>query len=374
MKFDELKKYMGFFIVAVLLIAVYKTFDSIGLIFSALGDFVSVFRPIIMAFAIAFLLFPLCKKVEVLYEKCKIKFIRKHRRGLSVLSVVFLLILTLGLIIWIILPKLIVNVKELIAQLPELLKSLIIYINSFGIIELDYKEIFQSFSLDKLFMEFDFNNVNKYAQSVAGASGTVIDFFISVIISIYALIDRDSLMKNAKRIVRITIKDAPRSRLAHYLKMACNFVYRYLSCQLIDGVVVFALAFIVLLILDVKYGVVFSVMLGLFNLVPYFGAFIAIASTVLVTLVSSGFTKALIVLVALVVLQQVDANIIQPRLVRHVMEVKPFWVLCAILVGSALFGMIGILLAVPFIAFSKTLINEYLDYREKKQNVSTNQS
>ncbi len=371
MKFEELKKYMWVFVLAVLIIAVYKTFDSIGVIFGVIVSILSVFSPVVVAFCIAFLLFPMCRWMETVYQKVKIPFVKKYRRGLGVLSVFAILIFIIALIMWLLIPRLAVNIKEFVLNIPYLARRAIEYVNGFGFVNIDAKEFIENFSITKWINNFDFSNVNKYVESVAGASGTVIDLVLSVIISIYILIDRDALLTNAKRVLRLLIKENHRKVMSRYLKMACNFVYKYVYCQLIDATVVFILAFVILMILDVKYALVLAFILGILNLVPYFGAFIAITSAVLITIATSSFAKGLIVLASLVVLQQVDANLIQPRLVRHVLSVKPFWVLCGVLVGGDLFGILGIILAVPVMAFFKAIITEYLEYTERKQGINT---
>ncbi len=370
MKFEELKKYMWVFVLAVLIIAVYKTFDSIGVIFTAVLNVLSVFSPVAVAFCIAFLLFPMCRWMETVYQKVKIPFIKDHRRGIAVLSIFAIIIFLIALVMWLLIPRLAVNIKEFVLNVPQLVRKAIKYVNGFGFVNINAKDFIENFSITKWINDFDFSNVNKYLQSVRGASGTVIDLALSVIISIYILIDRDALLFNAKRVCRLFIKQNHRNSLVRYLKMASNFIYKYVYCQLIDATVVFILAFIILMILNVKYAIVLAFILGILNLVPYFGAFIAIASAVLITIVTASFGKGIIVLIALVLLQQVDANIIQPRLVRHVLSVKPFWVLCGVLVGGDVFGILGIVLAVPVIAFFKALITEFLEYQENKKGIN----
>ena len=370
MKFEELKKYMWVFVLAVLIIAVYKTFDSIGVIFTMVLNVLSVFSPVVVAFCIAFLLFPMCRWMETVYQKVKIPFIKKHRRGIAVLSIFAIIIFLIALVMWLLIPRLAVNIKEFVLNVPQLVRKAIKYVNGFGFVNINSKDFIENFSITKWLNDFDFSNVNKYLKSVRGASGTVIDLALSVIISIYILIDRDALLLNAKRVFRLFIKQNHRNTIVRYLKMASNFIYKYVYCQLIDATVVFILAFIILMILNVKYAIVLAFMLGILNLVPYFGAFIAIASAVLITIVTASFGRGIIVLIALVLLQQIDANIIQPRLVRHVLSVKPFWVLCGVLVGGDVFGILGIVLAVPVMAFFKAIITEFLEYQENKKGIN----
>ena len=131
--------------------------------------------------------------------------------------------------------------------------------------------------------------------------------------------------------------------------------------------IVFVLALCVLVAMGVRYSPVLAVFIGVFNIIPYFGAVIACVVTALLTVFTSSLSKGIWVAVALIVIQQLDANLIQPRLVRDALQVKPFWVLCGISVGGGLFGILGIILAVPALALAKTLFDDYYDYVKTKK-------
>ena len=105
---------------------------------------------------------------------------------------------------------------------------------------------------------------------------------------------------------------------------------------------------------------------GLFNLIPYFGAITATVLAGLITAFTKNFTSGLIVVAVLIVLQQLDANFIQPKLLSGSLNVRPFWVIMGILIGGGLFGFIGIFLAVPLIAMLRIIALDILESRERK--------
>ena len=105
---------------------------------------------------------------------------------------------------------------------------------------------------------------------------------------------------------------------------------------------------------------------GLFNLIPYFGAITATVLAGLITAFTKNFTSGLIVVAVLIVLQQLDANFIQPKLLSGSLNVRPFWVIMGILIGGGLFGFIGIFLAVPLIAMLRIIALDILEGRERK--------
>ena len=106
-------------------------------------------------------------------------------------------------------------------------------------------------------------------------------------------------------------------------------------------------------------------MIGLFNLIPYFGAIIAVIIAIIVTLLTGGFGQALLMAIIVIILQQIDANIINPKIVGNSLKISPLLVIFAVTVGGAYFGVLGMFLAVPIVAVLKILITDYIEYKNK---------
>ena len=120
-------------------------------------------------------------------------------------------------------------------------------------------------------------------------------------------------------------------------------------------------------ILGVKYAVLLGFMIGLFNLIPYIGAIIAVVIAGIITLLTGGISQAIWMLVIVTILQQIDANIINPKIVGNSLKINPLLVILAVTVGGAYFGIIGMFLAVPIIAVIKVLIEDFIEYREQNK-------
>ena len=123
---------------------------------------------------------------------------------------------------------------------------------------------------------------------------------------------------------------------------------------------------IALSIMNIKYGVLLGFMIGLLNIIPYFGAIIGVIIAVMITIFTGGFVQAAIMTVVVVILQQIDANIINPKIVGTSLKLSPILIIFAVTVGGAYFGFLGMLLAVPIIAIIKILILDYIEYRNKQ--------
>jgi len=120
--------------------------------------------------------------------------------------------------------------------------------------------------------------------------------------------------------------------------------------------------------MGVKYAVLLGFMIGLFNLIPYFGAIIAVIVAVIVTIFTGGIGKAIIMAIVVIVLQQIDANVINPKIVGNSLKMSPLLVIFAVTVGGAYFGVIGMFLSVPIMAVVKLLVTEFIEYRNTNKN------
>ena len=371
MKNNEIKKHIGLFILGVLLIAVYKTFDSLGQILEYIGNFLSLFTPIVCAFVIAFVLYPLCVKIEAGIGRTKISFFSKHRRGFAVLAIYALFFAVIGAFGAFIIPAIIQSVSDFFKQLPSIAVNVQKFLSKLTIADYTFDSLINKISITSLLAKYRLDDIQLYLNRVMRASQFIISMFFSIIISVYILLDRAGLMRTVRRVGDLIFPDTSKNVIMKYINRTFSIMYKYIYCQLADACIVFVLAFALLVVMRIKYAPVLALLLGIFNLIPYFGAITATVIAALLTAFTSSISMGIWVAVSLTVLQQIDANIIQPKLVRNALEVKPFWVLCGISVGGGLFGMLGIILAVPVMALVKTLFDDYYEYAESKNAENT---
>lgn len=128
---------------------------------------------------------------------------------------------------------------------------------------------------------------------------------------------------------------------------------------------------VALTIMKVKYAVLLGFLIGVFNLIPYFGAIIAVIVACVITIFTGGFVQAIWVAVVLIILQQIDANIINPKILRDALEISKILIIFAVTVGGAYFGVLGMFLGVPAIAVIKMMLDDYIE-RNEKEKVPTN--
>ena len=142
--------------------------------------------------------------------------------------------------------------------------------------------------------------------------------------------------------------------------------FKFISGQLIDAVVVGILVTIAMSIIGVKYSILLGFMIGLFNIIPYFGAIVAVGLSILITIITGGLSQAFWMALVVIILQQIDSNIINPKIIGDSLEISPLLVIIAVTIGGAYFGVLGMFLAVPIAAVFKIIINDWIEAKKEK--------
>ena len=171
----------------------------------------------------------------------------------------------------------------------------------------------------------------------------------------------------AEGVLLITRKENVYITMKKYFIEGNQIFFNFLTSQIIDAIIVGVLVSIAMAIIGVKYAVLLGFVIGLFNLIPYFGAIVAVAIAILITLFTGGIGKAILMAAVVIVLQQIDANIINPKIVGNSLQISQLLVLFAVTVGGAYFGILGMFLSVPIFTVIKVIIEDFVEEREEFQ-------
>ena len=156
------------------------------------------------------------------------------------------------------------------------------------------------------------------------------------------------------------------NKFVRYFTNGNQIFFRFISSQVIDGFVVAVITCIAMSIIGVKYSLLLGVFIGISNLIPYFGAIVGVGVSIIITLLTGGWKQAIIMAIVVVVLQQIDANIINPRITGSRLQISPLLVIFAVTIGGAYFGVIGMFIAVPIATLIKLMVQDFIE--EKKNN------
>lgn len=355
------------FIFVVAVICFYKVVDRLPDVFAGILDFIGIISPFIGGLVIAFILYKPTFALEKALLKTKKVFFKKHARGISVLTCYVSLAIILAVVLYLLIPRIFTSAMNLFDNLPTYYNSAISYIKNLAgddgkIFGITLTDITSNLTVGKILSFFDFSSVGMYLGSLIGATGTVIDVLLAFVVSVYVLLGRNHLAVVTGKLARMILPKENVRKMHCYMVRISKVFYNYIYSQLIDAVIVCVLCLIVFGIIGVPYALLLAILLGLCNVIPYFGALIGGVAVVLVTLISTGnFVTAIIALATIIIIQQIDANIIQPKIVASSVGLKPLYVLLAIMIGGGLFGFVGILVSVPVMAVIKMILVDYID-------------
>ncbi len=368
------KKWLYWFILGVAIIIVYKTLDNFGDITNSIGTFFGIISPFLVGIFIAYLLYVPCKKIENLLKKIKFKLISKHARGLSILCVYLIALLLIIILINVILPVVFESVSDFINNIQGYYDTAI---NNFN--NLPEDSFFKSQFVKEMIEEVKNINIKQYItpdkifdyliNALSAVTG-IFEIFVALIVSIYVLADRAKLIGFLKRLASAIFKEETYKNVDKYFNNSNEIFFKFIASQFLDAIVVGILVTIAMSLMGIKYAPLLGFFIGLFNMIPYIGAIIAVAISALVTLITGGLSQAIWMLIVVVILQQIDANIINPKIVGQSLKISPLLVIFAVTVGGAYFGILGMFLAVPIIAVLKILVEDYIDYRIKLKTIS----
>ena len=136
---------------------------------------------------------------------------------------------------------------------------------------------------------------------------------------------------------------------------------------MLDGIVVALITSIAMSILGVKYSILLGTLIGFSNLIPYFGAIFGVAIAIIITILTGGWQQALIMGIIVIILQQLDANIINPRITSSSLKVSPLLIMFAVTVGGAYFGVLGMFLAAPIFTLLKVIVDDYVNEKNREK-------
>ena len=369
-RWGNLARMLSIFIPGVGLIIVYKTFDNLGAITVALMDILRILTPFVVGLGIAFVLYAPSNWIEIQMKKSRFSLIVKHSRTLSVTVVYFVLIALLALLIAFGIPALIKALISFITSLPVYYKQLLAFFERFTekdgwLYGFDITKTIESLYTDYIAPKLTVENVLSYFKGIMNFTSSLLSVFMAFIISVYMLISRESLLRASKMILGLFIPDRWMSDLSRYTHRSCDILYSYFYTQALDAVVVAVLMSIGMVIFRAPSPLVLGSLIGIMNMIPYFGAYIGGGVAIALTLLSGGFYKALFVTIYIIAMQQLDANLIQPRIVSDKLGLRPIYVLFGITLGSGLFGFWGIFLGVPATAIVQMLLRDYIAYRKR---------
>ncbi len=327
----------------------------------------------VIGMVFAYLLCPVAKFLE---RQCRrIKILTPAARLISVLLTILLAFGVLGMFCALILPQLVDSVRSLVEDLPHLLEVQLTRLSTY--LESDSEAadtVMQMItSMETSLMSWIktnlFATVSTVASSVLSIGSALVNLVVSVIVTIYLLLEREHYIAQCRKLFYAVSRNKRFNCVVMETMHQVNQIFSgFISGKLLDSLIVGIICFVCLTILQMPYALLVSVIVGVTNIIPMFGPFIgAIPSAFLVLLVSP--TKCLIFLIFIIILQQLDGNIIGPRILGNSTGLSALYVTVAMLLFGKLMGFLGMIVGVPLFATLYYIVKRMAEYSLRKQEM-----
>ena len=335
-----------------------------------------------------YLLVPIYKKrgYDVSFSKTADRKKRKQMRGIAVLLTIVLFILLIYALLIIIIPQLVSSIREIINNLPVYIRNIDEFSNSLLENNPDLQELIDS-QLDSYYATlsvFISRNIKPYlpewqtvvkvaSKSVMSGVSVVINIIVGVIVAIYVLNSKERFTTRGKKMAYSFFREDVASEIISAFRYTHRTFESFIGGKIVDSLIIGIICYIGCIILKINYPVLISVIVGVTNIIPFFGPYIGGAAGALL-LVLIDPIQALIFLIFVIILQQFDGNILGPLILGGSTGLSSFWVIFSIMFFGGLWGIVGWLVGVPifavFYAFVARVTNHYLRKRELSTDTS----
>lgn len=383
--FGDIKNHKFFliFIMILILLIAYKSFDYIPAAWESTKNFtlkvVDIATPITIAIVMSYILKPLVNLVDRIYLKLFYKMkkddpidkIPKKQfsriRLLTVLTVLVVLGSLVVILFMFILEPFINSVKSLIKELPAFVTTAANFLNN---LEIDPKVVSEITQKVNQFLNTNLANLlnTSVATLTSFISNTgifIFNFLIAVILSVYILRDKEKIGRFFGTLIDIIFSENFSKKFKNFAVDFDKIFSGYFTGVIVDAMFVGFCSFALTAIIKNPYSVIIGVLAGVSNVIPYFGPLIGALGALILGL-PSGLTTALLGFILLILFQQIEGNLIQPKILGDFVGLPPLVVIICIIVGGGLFGIVGIILSLPTVGVISLYYKRYLEKINKE--------
>ena len=376
----------GLTAVAVIVIALVISliFSKLGIIASALKTIVSTVSSVLYGVVMAFLMAPVYDRISAWVEEILSSFFPKWKKSgkwakfIATLACLIILIFVIFALIMMIIPELVNSITNVIGYAPDGMSNLENWLKDIlnknpdleKLVIGNYQDISERIS--DIATTNVLPNVNTYIKNlssgVMNALGVVVNIIIGMMVMMYLLNMKTTLSSQAKKIVYSLAGVKIGNEIVTEARYIKNMFEKFIVGKIIDSIIIGIINYFFMVIIHMPYALLISVVVGVTNVIPFFGPFIGAIPSIVLLLLVSPFT-ALQFAVWILVLQQVDGNIIGPKILGQTTGLPSFWVLFSILLFGGLFGIVGMIIAVPTWAIIYRTISRLSEHFLRKKGL-----
>ena len=349
----------GYIFLSIVIILLYKFINNPIHFISGIGGIAKFFSPFLIGILISLLINP----IVVFLEK-KFNLNRLFNIFISYIFIFVVLLLGFRLLI----PSIVDTLNTLINEIPLYVDI----INKFLGKHITTSEFFVYIIP---YIQDNLNNIltnivnilttfsSNLLMHISSITSFIFDILMGLILSLYMIYDKEKIALGFKKILYASVSNQNAHNTVLFFKISHNIFYNYIIGKIIDSFIIGSIAFVTFqFIIKIDNALFLSFIIFITNIIPYFGPFIGAIPPIVMTLVYSPI-KAFWVAIFILILQQLDGNFIGPKVMGDQVGLSPLWIISSVLIGSNLFGIIGVFLSVPIAAIIKIVIDKYVEKR-----------
>ena len=366
----KFKSLMPYFLLALLIIAAFRISGEIESILGFIGWVWGVMAPFFYGFLLAYVINMPCGSVQRLIARSNIDFFVKRKKGLSLIIVLLFLALLIFLALNWVIPAVADSTRLLIGTIPAHWDDIVYMIDNFNNSELFDWQINADNILDALWGVIGNVGIDIIAaplSAIMGAANTIFRGAIAFIASIYIMLEKERFKAHVGRLLRIFTSDRFSKSTIEICRRLNRNLRQYIHTQTLGGVILSVMSMAALIIMGSPYVLLIGIMLWLANYIPYFGSIITVVVAIFVVTFTQGLTMGLVAAGVLILIQQVEVNVIQPKLMSDAFSMSPLLVIISISVGGAIAGILGMVIIIPIVAVLKDIFDHIVAYYEYKK-------
>lgn len=376
MDVNNRKSMKNFMLIIFGAILFYVGLQHITVVIRVAGWLFSVISPFVLGVVIAFVVNVPMSRIEFhLFEKRGKQM--RGQRPVSFLITLALVIAVLVVVVYIVVPQLADTIRIIGKQLPDAFAATQAWIIS----KMSYWEFFQGM-MEQVAIDWDeiIRKISTMLQNMASTMldsgigaisnilGAVVNFFIGFVFAIYILLSKETLGRQSKQILYALLKEPQADKVLEICSISYRIFSKFLSGQCLEACILGGMFVVAMTIFGLPYAMLIGVLIAFCALIPIVGAFIGCGVGLFLILMVSP-VKALIFLVLFLVLQQVEGNLIYPKVVGNSVGLPSIWVLAAVTVGGNLMGVAGMLVFIPLCSVAYTLFRMYVKRRLEEKEI-----
>lgn len=365
---QELKKCIT---ITIIIAAAYLVVNNIPDIINIFKTIIGVLMPFIIGGVIAYILNIPMTKIETLLSK-KIKK-KSVVRTISITLSLLVFVAIIAIILLLLIPELVQSIESLVSSVPALLNNVqswaLDLLDQYPELQTELAKAFQETTGVKDILTTILNYIiDGSVGFVSSLVSSVVTIFMALVFAIYMLSQKESLLRGCKKVLYAIVKKEQADKVMEVLNLTNKTFYKFISGQCLEACILGVLMFAAVALCGFPYALIIGVLTAVTALVPIFGAIAAMVIGAILIAMTSPW-KALLFIVVFQVIQQIEGNLIYPKVVGKSVGLSPLWTLLAITVGGNLFGIMGMLVSLPVASVLYALLKENVHVKLKDKKI-----